>query len=372
MMAISFMEFVTVSDENFMIGNKNTKIIGTNNYYLIYESQMMIEDIFQKAKDMNLSTIRIQGYINGLAANNVTLQPILGIYDEFGFKKLDNVICTAQNYGIKLVINLVNNWEAFGGMDQYITWINQKLNMQLKHDDFYANAFARIYFMKYIYFMISRINTCNGIAYKDDPTIMAWQLANEPRSQSDHTGKSVLAWADDISTFIKSIDTNHLVSIGNEGFLCEDGKTWMYDCSQGTNSAEMAKLPNIDYLTMHMYPDNWKLNNAETYDYINKHIEISKNVKKPLIIEEFGDKNDKVGKYKEWTKYFEENDIKGDMFWMLCGSMDDGSRYQNYDGYCVYYPSPEATVIEAHSKKQISNGYFLQIAWIVLAIIAFI
>jgi len=234
---------------------------------------MMIEDIFQKVKNMNLSTIITQGYINGLEENNAMLQPILGMHDEYGFKRLDNVICTAQNYGIKLIIYLVNNWEAFGGMDQYVTWINQKLNMQLKHDDFYINAFAKIIFMNYIYFMISRINTCNGIADKDDPAILAWQLANELWGQSDHTGKSVLAWADDIS----------MASIENEGFLCEECKKWMYDCSQGTNSAEMAKLPNIDYLTVH---------------YINKPIEISKNVKKPHIIEEFGDKNDKIGKYK--------------------------------------------------------------------------
>jgi mannan endo-1,4-beta-mannosidase len=345
-------DFVRTDAQKFTIGGKETKMIGTNNYYLIYSSKKMVIDVFEKAKAMNLSSIRIQGYLDGVSANNVTMQPYLGIYDDAGFARLDFVVCTAQSYGIKLVINLVNNWEAFGGVGMYVDWINQKLSTNLSHDDFYSNNFTKIYFMKYIYHMISRNNTCNGYIYKDDPTIMAWQLANEPRAQSDPTGKKILQWAEEISSFIKSIDSNHLVSIGNEGFLCEpSGKSWMYDCSQGTNSELLAKINTIDYVTMHMYPDNWKLNNVETIEYIEKNIALAQAANKPLIIEEFGDKNNKVIKYSEWTDYFEKAGVQGDEFWMLCGNEDNGARYPNYDGYCVYYPSDEALVLEKHAKQ---------------------
>lgn len=39
--------------------------------------------------------------------------------------------------------------------------------------------------------ILTRKNSINGLAYKDDPTIFAWELINEPRSQNDSSGKLI-------------------------------------------------------------------------------------------------------------------------------------------------------------------------------------
>ncbi len=49
----------------------------------------------------------------------------------------------------------------------------------------------------------------NGRTYKSDPTIMAWDLMNEPRCTG--CAAAVQTWIATMAAFLKSIDTNHMV-----------------------------------------------------------------------------------------------------------------------------------------------------------------
>jgi hypothetical protein len=344
--------FVSKQGTNFVLNGQNFYFAGTNNYYLNYSSQLMVDDVFSDMVAMNLKVIRVWGFMDGGSKNNIVMQPSAGVYSESGFAKMDYVIYKAGQMGVKLVIPFVNNWDDFGGMNQYVQWFSAG-----SHDAFYTNAQIKQAYKNYINFMLNRTNTLTGIKYKDDPTIMTWELGNEPRVQTDSTDNILVSWATEMSTYIKSLDTNHLVAVGDEGFYKKTGgTTWADNGSQGVDWQRLLALPNIDYGTYHLYPDGWGMTSQWGTQWITDHINDANAIGKPAVLEEFGFTNpttrDQV--YQTWLGAVEQNNGAGSQFWILTGIQDDGSLYPDYDSFRVNYPSTTATVISNHAN--VMNG----------------
>jgi mannan endo-1,4-beta-mannosidase len=129
--------------------------------------------------------------------------------------------------------------------------------------------------------VIGRVNTVTGRLYRDDPTIFAWELANEPRDYPPE-------WIDETAGFIKSLDPNHMVTVGSEG-------TW------GGVFKTTHASPHIDYTTCHIWVENWgKYTAADSttanlqaavdfaLEYIDVHNTQAVALGKPLVLEEFG------------------------------------------------------------------------------------
>jgi mannan endo-1,4-beta-mannosidase len=274
-----------------------------------------------------------------------------------GLEHLDYVIYQAGQAGIKLVIPFVNNWNDFGGMDQYVRWrdISTPDGQTWYHDSFYTDPVIRQWYKDWMAHLLNRVNTYNGIAYKDDPTIMTWELGNEPRCLSagaygrsaDCTTQTLIAWADEMSTFIKSVDRNHLVSVGDEGFYCLPNAThWTENCGEGVDTIAFTRLKNIDVMSYHLYPDSWGTDAAWGTDWIKRHIRDANKIGKPSMLGEFGlrDKNIRNKVYKEWTdavfKSGGQSGGDGALYWILSAHQDNGSLYPDYDGFTVYAGTP--------------------------------
>lgn len=348
--------FVTTNSNYFVLDGKPFYFAGTNNYYFAYSSNTMIDDVLNDAKSMQLKVIRCWGFLDGEAKVGKVMQPKMGVYDESGFERLDYAINKAGEMGIKLVLPLVNNWDDFGGMNQYVKWAGAT-----KHDDFYTNATIKKAYKDYINHVLNRVNTYNGLKYKDDPAIMTWELGNEPRCDTDKTGNTLLNWADEMSTYIKSLDPNHLVAVGDEGFFNRGGYDYNYNGGSGVDADRLIKLKNIDYSTFHLYPDGWGKNMDWSTQYINDHLALAKTVEKPAVLEEYGVNSNKDSVYKSWGDLMYKNSTVGEggagiMYWLLTGIQDDGQLYPDYDGFRVAYPSTTADVITANAKLMNSKS----------------
>src|SRR5262249_4330335 len=152
----------------------------------------------------------------------------------------------------------VNNWPDYGGMDQYVEWSQSAA----AHDDFYTDPLCKEWYRAHVARVLTRINTFTAKAYRDDPAIFAWELANEPRAPA--RGRAALdAWIAEMASYLKQIDSTHLLSTGSEGFY-SPGRAgnpaeapWM--AAQGVDFISNHAPESIDVASFHTWPDNWSL-----------------------------------------------------------------------------------------------------------------
>src|SRR5919107_571655 len=69
---------------------------------------------------------------------------------------------------------------------------------------------------KQVNLVLGRVNRYSGKRYTEDPAVMAWELANEPRPMRPAAAEAYERWISDVAAMIKSKDKNHLVTIGHE------------------------------------------------------------------------------------------------------------------------------------------------------------
>ena len=200
------------------------------------------------------------------------------------------------------VLYLNNSWEWSGGYGQYLEWagegkaprpneVGYPAFMQFVEKYAY-NEKAHQLFYDYVRFILGRTNRYTGKRYIDDPAIMSWQIGNEPRAFSKEALPAFEKWLAEASALIRSLDPNHLISIGTEGsWGCEND----YGCFERISADK-----NIDYCNVHLWPYNWSWARKDylredlqqscqnTQDYIVRHLTICERLRKPLVMEEFG------------------------------------------------------------------------------------
>jgi len=311
--------FVRREGTAFRTGATPYRIVGTNMWYAAFlgaDAPIGDRDRLRRELDsvaaLGINNVRIlgSGELSPLK-NSITpgFRDRGNDYNEALLAGLDHALAEMAKRGLTAVIYLTNFWEWSGGMATYNYWTNggRFINMNDPahpwpefadfSSQFYGNKAAVTMYHHYVQTLVTRVNSVTGRRYIDDPTIMAWQLANEPRPGGSDAAirrnlPDYLAWIGGTARLIKSLDPNHLVSTGSEGTQSCNGDA---ECVLQAHSS-----PDVDYVTAHIWPQNWGWADpknldgtwpavqANTRDYIAKNVAIAERLGKPLVIEEFG------------------------------------------------------------------------------------
>lgn len=311
-------DFVKVDGTRFLRHGEPYCFVGANLWYgcnLAALAEGGDRDRLRRELDLlrslGVDNLRVMGASEGLGQPNTVwppIQPELGRYDERLLDGLDFLLAEMARRNMLAVVYLNNYWEWSGGMAQYVSWLDgepvpnpffpeyswdQFMNFSAR---FYGHAGANAAFRRYVEKLVQRKNRYTGVRYRDDPTIMAWQLANEPRPGRGKPGwrnrEAFTRWVGETADFIRSLDPNHLISLGSEGLRGCLGRPEIY--------LAIHRFASVDYLTVHLWILNWSwydpLRHEATYpeaerlaiDYLDQHISFAEGLAKPLVLDEFG------------------------------------------------------------------------------------
>ncbi|KAI0094184.1 glycoside hydrolase superfamily [Irpex rosettiformis] len=346
--------FVGVSGQKFVLGGSTFTVVGLNSYWvgLMGYSSTDINKAFADIASSGATAVRTWGFNEVTSPNGIYYQSWSGSTPTIntgatGLQNFDNIVASAKAHGLKLIVALTNNWSDYGGMDVYVKQILGSPN----HDLFYTDAQVIAAFKNYIKTFVGR--------YVNEPTILAWELANEPRckgstgtSSGTCTTTTVTNWISNISAYIKSIDSNHLVAVGDEGFFNEPSNpSYPYQGSEGVDFNANLAIKTIDFGTFHLYPESWgqssnPSSSAWGSQWIADHATSQKSANKPVIIEEFGVTSDQANVYTAWYNEVISSGLTGDLIWQAGSHLTNGDTPN--DGYAEYPDGAVYPIIKQH------------------------
>ena len=338
--------FVYTEGDKFMLDGKPFYFSGANVYdFFTYGSSSGdIETQFMDKDRIDEHMRRL--YVNGVRVVRLWgfshedwhgFEPQKGVYSEGQFSLFDYVVKSAEANGIKLIVALENYWNDYGGIKDRLKWEGIDVQGAGIHDQgqFFTNRSAIEGYKDYVEYFITRVNHYDGVEYRNDPTILAWELMNEPRYQGfgdDLASETLRAWVDEMGAFIKTIDPNHLLGTGLEAH----GLKYGFGGDEGNDFIKIHESPYVDFTSAHPYiRESWSNFTLEqTMQLMAQWADESHNIiKKPLYIGEF---NVEIQERYEWWEemysFIEENKIGASGFWWFPDNNTPRDKFAVFEG----------------------------------------
>ncbi|HEY6540852.1 MAG TPA: cellulase family glycosylhydrolase [Ktedonobacteraceae bacterium] len=309
--------FVTRSGTSLLLNGQPFRFSGANIYWLgleevntgdgiAYPSQFQVDDALATAQVMGATVVR--SHTLGISVGcSICVEPTLGAFNQMALQTIDYAIQSAHTHGIRLIIPLVDNWHFYhGGKHTFTDWRGIS-----DENQFYTNPQVISDFEQYVSVLLNHVNTYTGIAYKDDPTIMTWELGNELSAPA--------SWVQLMANYIKSIDPHHLVMDGN-----------YEQANETANFLPDLSIPAIDMYTGHYYPPTASsfLKEAQQAYAANKVFVVGEfdwNILTPTDINNF-------------LKLIQNSTASGDLYWSLFPHADNYGFVYRKEHYTLHYP----------------------------------
>ena len=275
------------------------RAVGANLYYLqqlfSYAEQgdaasaLVAQQALDQAACLGFSVVRAWAFNDSQDVSSI--RRTANEFREAGLAGLDRAVAEAKARGLRLILTLVNNHADYGGLDQYAAWAGGT------HDDFFTNEQRHTTWKAFVDVLAARTNTITGVAYKDEPAILAWELANEFRCPTCSDSTAFLRTVSVLAAYAKAAFPNHLIADGGEGFddvpSLYKGLTNAYPVrgDEGVSYSKMLAIEALDMVSYHLYPRHWQLNVARDVQiWIDKHEAQARAAGKVAYLGEFGHK----------------------------------------------------------------------------------
>lgn len=254
---------------------------------------------------------------------------------EESFAHLDRVLAAARARGLRVIVVLANRWADYGGAPRYLAWSGHDVPLDpagapslLAMPAFFEDLAARAAYRAHVVRVVGRTNGVSGVAYRDDPTILSWELINESDAPVRSRG-ALLAWTREMAALVRSLDPHHLVAAGHIGYVTlPQRRTWL----------EVQRLAEIDYADAHAYPTAYErvtdLRSLE--DYVDDHVQLAHHVAgKPFVWGELGfttrTRMHRGVRRTRWLEHFlarsEEDRVDGALAWIYASATERPSEH---------------------------------------------
>ena len=327
------LDFVTRRGDRFLLEGKLYRVAGVNNHYLPWGSRQEVVRVLDDAVAMHANVVRtfVAPIIGSLDNTAPTIWDwrskvdssnlgVNGAYMAYwdparhemavntgpeGLQRIDFIIAEASKRKLRLIIAFLDYWSYTGGAPQMSAW---RGGGGPDSPFFAENPQTRDDYKQLVRAVVTRVNGLTGVAYKDDPTIFAWELMNEP---DIHPLPLLLAWVKEMAAYVKSLDPDHLLASG-----------------QGSVQTKLAELriPDIDFGTWHGYPAYQGVAPETFSAQILHYCDAAKAYGKPVVLEEFGVARSNPTRaeiYRSWLATIQSNaNCAGWLVWRLVARQD--------------------------------------------------
>jgi mannan endo-1,4-beta-mannosidase len=279
----------------YRFGGANIEWLGLSNYGPAYPTppryptRREVDQALTTAKKLGARVVRSQTLADSVGCE-LCLEPTLGTLNPEAFRHVDYAIAAARKRGLRLIATIVGDDAASGGSGcVYLGWRGVDApDCSLAHmEPFFTDPQVIADVEQHVAAVLNHVNAYTHVAYRNDPTILGWDLING--------GGSPPGWTKTIANFVRGIDRHHLI----------------------LSDASNARLRNVDACVSFVYP-HWHQGMA---GFAQPRIDRCRRAHKPYIAYEYGWDRTNWPTVRSFASFLarlqRSPEVAGDAFWAL-------------------------------------------------------